>query len=109
MLRWARDNGCEWNKSCCWVAAKYGQFEILQWLRANGCPWDLMTCAHAASKGSVEMLRWSRENGCPWDAQTRDMAAAEFGYTDDFGNLVSPHLLTSDLINHALGLYTADQ
>ena len=34
------------------------------------------------------MLRWVRENGCPWDAFTRDKAAAELGYTDDFGNLV---------------------
>ena len=28
------------------------------------------------------------ENGCPWDAHYRNRAAAELGYTDDFGNLV---------------------
>ena len=31
---------------------------------------------------------WAREKGCPWDFATRDIAAAEFGYTDYFGNLV---------------------
>ena len=33
------------------------------------------------------MLRWARENGCPWEAQDRDRAAAELGYTDNYGNL----------------------
>ena len=35
----------------------------------------------------------SNENGCPWHAVTRNRAAAELGYTDNFGNfvgLVSP-------------------
>ena len=40
----------------------------------------------------MEVLRWARENGCQWDADTRDKAAAELGYTDDFGNL-EPDLL----------------
>ena len=35
----------------------------------------------------MEVLRWARENGAPWTAVTRDWAAAELGYTDDFGNL----------------------
>ena len=40
-------------------------------------------------QGHVETLRWARENGAPWTASTRDNAAAELGYTDDFGNLVA--------------------
>jgi len=47
-----------------------------------------MTCFNAVDKGHVEVLRWVRENGCPWNAYDRDRAAAELGYTDDFGNLV---------------------
>ena len=38
-------------------------------------------------KGHVEVLRWARENGCPWRPTDRDRAAAELGYTDDFGSL----------------------
>ena len=60
---------------------------MLQWLRAEGCPWDWNTCHMAVYEGHVEVLRWARENGCEWDAWTRDEAAAELGYTDDFGNV----------------------
>ena len=69
-------------------AAEGGHLGVLQWLRANGCPWHRNTCHSAVYKGHVEVLRWARENGCPWDRGTRDKAAAELGYTDDFGKLV---------------------
>ena len=88
MLRWARENGCDWDAWTCLSAARGGQLGILQWLRANGCPWDAGTCHFAVDQGHVEMLRWARENGCPWNAATRDRADAELGYTDDLGNLV---------------------
>ena len=68
-------------------AACSGNLELVQWLRGEGCPWDNGTCKWAVNKGHVEVLRWARENGCPWGAATRDRAAAELGYTDDFGNL----------------------
>ena len=57
-------------------------------MRANSCPWNAETCEDAALGGHLEVLRWARENGCPWIAQTRDKAAAELGYTDNFGNLL---------------------
>ena len=46
---------------------------------------DRLDCS---TYGRRKVLRWARENGCPWDFATRDIAAAEFGYTDYFGNLV---------------------
>ena len=69
-------------------AAESGNLELVQWLRGEGCPWDFMTCYWAVDQGHVEVLRWARENGCPWRTGDRDRAAAELGYTDDFGNLV---------------------
>ena len=69
-------------------AAESGNLELVQWLRGEGCPWDWGTCYWATDRGHVPVLRWARTNGCPWKAYTRDQAAAEFGYTDDFGNLV---------------------
>ena len=69
-------------------AARGGNLELVRWLRGEGCPWDYWTCAQAVKEGHVEVLRWARENGCRWDAYVRDEAAAELGYTDDFGNLV---------------------
>ena len=68
-------------------ATRSGNLELVQWLRVNGCPWDAYTCYFAVQEGHVEVLRWLRENGCPWDAETREDAAAELGYTDDFGNV----------------------
>ena len=68
-----------------------------KWARENGCPWDKWTCAWAAGKrpprgaevgarerlpvergdvlgsgegGHLEVLKWARENGCPWDEDT---------------------------------------
>ena len=69
-------------------AASGGNLELVQWLRGEGCPWDEDTCFWAVRQGHVEVLRWVRKNGCPWKAFTRNRAAAELGYTDDFGNLV---------------------
>ena len=78
-------------------AAWGGNLELVQWMRGDGCPWDYGTCYNAVSgararvrsgrKDHVEVLRWARENGCPWTADVRDRAAAELGYTDNFGNL----------------------
>ena len=70
-------------------AAGSGNLELAQWLRGKGCPWNHDTCYEAVEASRVEVLRWARENGCPWIAATRDRAAAELGYTDDLGNLVS--------------------
>ena len=87
MLRWARENGCDWSAKTCLHAASGGHLEVLQWLRAEGCPWDWQTCYWAVDKGHVEVLRWARANGCPWTASTRDRAAEKLGYTDNFGNI----------------------
>ena len=87
-LRWARENGCDWNVDACLHAAYGGHLEVLQFLRANDCPWDHWTCYMAVEYGHLETLRWARENGCPWRASTRDRAAAKLGYTDDLGNLL---------------------
>ena len=111
MLRWARENGCEWevqefsrypddiypmehllapgsDAGLCADAAMGGHIEVLKWLRAEGCPWDQWTCFFAVHQGHVEILRWARKNGCPWDAEDRYWAAEKLGYTDDLGNLV---------------------
>merc|ERR1719198_31379 len=69
-------------------SAEMGNLELVRWLRDAGCPWRWTTCRDAVYCSQPEVLRWARENGCPWTAFTRDIAARNFGYTDDFGNLV---------------------
>ncbi len=64
ILKWARANGCYWDKWTCANAAWIGSLEILVWARANGCPWDSLTW-YAAKNGHLETLKWAIENGCP--------------------------------------------
>ncbi|CAN0461067.1 unnamed protein product, partial [Hapterophycus canaliculatus] len=45
-------------------AAERGHLEVLKWARENGCPWDRMTCVHAARGEHLEVLAWARANGC---------------------------------------------
>ena len=89
LMQWlCGEGGFEMDEGVMAWALKGGNLELVQWLRGEGCPWDWKTCWYAVDYGHVEVLRWARENGCPWIAYTRDKAAAELGYTDDFGNLV---------------------
>ena len=75
VLKWARENGCDWNSSTCAWAAENGHLEILKWARENGCNWNSSTCSNAAENGHLEVLKWARENGCKWDSNTCSWAA----------------------------------
>ena len=89
LVKWlCGEGGFAMAKVVMWSAARIGNLELVQWLRGEGCPWSYSTCFYAVHHGHFEVLRWARENGCPWTAVTRNRAAAELGYTDDFGNLV---------------------
>ncbi len=75
VLRWARSQGCPWNKKICNKSACGGHLEVLQWARSQGCPWSRWTCAFAAYGGHLEVLQWARSQGCPWDEWTCAFAA----------------------------------
>jgi hypothetical protein len=75
VLQWARANGCPWGEWICAYAALGGHLEVLQWLRANRCPWDETTCTAAAGGGHLAVLQWARANGCPWNERTCEWAA----------------------------------
>ena len=48
----------------CELAAVGGHLEVLKWARENGCPWDKkFMCRNALHGGNEEMLRWMREEG----------------------------------------------
>jgi hypothetical protein len=94
MLKWLRDNGCEWGdveQVACraaesnsieiliWlqqqgdiltervmkVAVTYGVTAVVKWLHANECPWsDEILCA-AAFNGRTDLFKWMHENDCP--------------------------------------------
>ena len=74
-LKWARENGCPWDKDVCSAAARGGHLEALQYAHANECPWDEGTCSAAAANGHLDVLRWARANGCPLKEGTCSAAA----------------------------------
>ena len=50
----------------CYNAAEYGWLEVLKWARINGCPWDKHTCYWVAeARGHLEVVKWVRNYGCP--------------------------------------------
>ena len=56
-------------------AAMHGHLHVLKWAKENGCNWDEFTCAKAAAGGYLEVLQWAREKNCPWDRFTCAYAA----------------------------------
>ena len=86
LVKWlCGEGGFAMNEYVTENATRSGNLELVQWLRGEGCPWVWITCWYAVDYGHVEVLRWLRSNGCPWAALARDRAAAELGYTDNFG------------------------
>jgi len=80
LLKWARQNGCEWSGWTCAFAAKGGELKVLKWLRKNKCHWGWRTCAYAARDGHLEILKWARKNEAPWNEWT-------FGYAAHSGQI----------------------
>ena len=62
MLKWARENGCNWNSFTCSNAVENGHLEVLKWARQNSCEWDSFTCSCAAENGHLEVLKWAKLN-----------------------------------------------
>ena len=42
-----------------------GHLEVLKYARKNGCNWDRYVCVNAKKYGYMEMLKWAIKNGCP--------------------------------------------
>ena len=82
MLRWLRENGCEWSHTTCTAAAGQGHLKVLEYARAQlpPCSWIAATCA-AASGGHLECLQWLHEHGCPWTVGV-SLAAAKSGHLE---------------------------
>jgi hypothetical protein len=80
LMKYLKENGCEWNRaSTCSAAAKGGNLNVLKWLRDQGCSWDGETCNSAASTGNFEILKWAIANHCALGKEVIQIAARE-GY-----------------------------
>jgi len=50
-LKYAHENGCEWDAGVTLKASSNGHFECLKYAHENGCEWHDATCYSAAQKG----------------------------------------------------------
>ena len=75
LLKWTRENNCDWSTDTCLHAAQKGHLPALQYLHENGCPWNKYTCNSAAGNGQLPALQYLHENGCPWNSHTCFLAA----------------------------------
>ena len=46
------------------VAALNGHLDCLKYAHENGCEWDEDTCSEAALNGHLDCLKYAHENGC---------------------------------------------
>ena len=68
LLKWARENNCDWSTHTCSCAAYNGHLPALQYLHENGCPWDSDTCYYAAYYKHWDCLQYAVDNKCPeWE------------------------------------------
>lgn len=66
LMELLHQNGGHINKdSISYVAAQYGQMQILCWAKNNDCLMNAHVCGSAAFCGHFEILKWCYENGCP--------------------------------------------
>jgi hypothetical protein len=60
LIKWVRTS------DICAIAAGSGNLDTLKWARENGCDWDRSVCDAAFKGGHLDILKWARKNGCDW-------------------------------------------
>jgi hypothetical protein len=63
VVKWCRENECEWDENTCANAAENGH--LLDSNGVNGSPLDSRTCYYAAENGHLDVIKWLHESGCP--------------------------------------------
>ena len=74
-LKYAHENGCEWNR---WIPANAslnGHLDCLKYAHENGCEWDNYTTSNATLNDHLDCLKYAHENGCEWNENTPIYAA----------------------------------
>ena len=64
-LRWARQQGCPWDRRVSDAAAAGGHLAVLQWLRQEGCPCSPWVYIAGQGSGFPDVVQWLEEQGFP--------------------------------------------
>lgn len=82
VVKFLFQNGCPWPREACAWFARAKRVDCLRFARENGAEWNSKTCTAAVQytyfrgswdrngERSLECLQYLREEGCPWDEQT---------------------------------------
>jgi hypothetical protein len=65
VLKYAVENGCEFNEVTAFLAAYSWDLDALIFLREHACPWNSDVLDYAMGYEHVELLLWARNHGCP--------------------------------------------
>ena len=75
LLKWARENNCNWGAFTCDYVVEYGHLPALKYLHEDGCPWDSYTCFYAAGLKRWHCLQYLVDNKCPgWERYAKNYA-----------------------------------
>ena len=64
-LKYAHEQGCDWDERTCEEAAWEGHLDCLKYAHENGCDWNEETCDNAAWKGHLDCLKYACARECP--------------------------------------------
>ena len=77
-----QDPPVPWSPWCISMASANGYLEVVRFLREEGCDWEAWACRNAVEHDRPEMLRYLRVEArppCPWDAEIRRVAILRWG------------------------------
>jgi ankyrin repeat protein len=84
IIKYLFEHGCPWNEEVFPVAVYNKNIEIIKYLHKNGCPWNESTFINAVSSGILENVKYLHKNGCPFysDHSRLCLYAAKNGHLD---------------------------
>ena len=90
-------------------AAENGHLDCLKYAHENGCEWNVWTTLKAAYNGHLDCLRYAIENGCPYDSEN-ELAEIKQVTIDiqTTKNIISTGLendINKNVINHIINKY----
>ena len=84
VLKHVREQGSQWSKKVCILAAKNGHLDMIQWARLQKCPWNPSKMFPAAvscrtNQQPLDLYEWLWQQGCPFDAEDNFSIASTYG------------------------------
>lgn len=70
LLKYFREQGCDWDDAC-FFSARFGHLQCLKYAHENGCEWDHRIYTCCADGGHIDCFEYALKNNCPGDPKCR--------------------------------------